>query len=256
MTTNITVVTKTPDPLWLRIAKPLLLVGAVYGLYAFLAERSIFEPALIVLFSAIAYWVQTGGRGLPIPLPKKLEESAGILRQGIGENAWRWLAADSRVWTLLQSIVFGIVAAVVQGFIVDALTRIMPADYANFIGTTLAVTLCSFALGLLIRKMAAQFGVRPWVEDLKAALKRAFNLPTFGKVGPVGWLAIWSLVRAITVQLLKMWAIAGAAELFTGPGALIFIGAVTLALIVVPDSVKGFVGRLKSNEKKTEVSDE
>lgn len=250
MTTNITVVTKTPEPVWVRLVRAGLVAAVVYGLYVFLRDRLIFEPAIVVGLSALAFWGQTWGRGLPMRLPDRFQEPAAVLRRGIGESAWQWVNATSRVWTILQALAFGLVAAFAQWVTVSLLSLIMDAEKASFIGTTLAVAACSFGLGLLIRKMAVHFGLRPWLDEFKESLKRSAGIDLFGSIGPTGSLAVGSLFRALAVQLMKMAALASSAWFFEGWGAIIFIGAALLFFIVLPDQVKGFVGRLKSDENK------
>ncbi len=49
-----------------------------------------------------------GGQGLPMPsLPARFFESATILRRGVGESVWLWVAAGSRLWTFIQAVAFG-----------------------------------------------------------------------------------------------------------------------------------------------------
>ncbi len=120
----------------------------------------------------------------------------------------------------------------------------------SVIGGVLAVAICSFGLGLLIRRLASRFGVRPWWEEFKASLKRAVSAPKLDAVGPVGWLAIWSVVRASLVQAGKWGAENAAAWIFTGWGALFVIGGIAALVILVPESAIKWLSYLKTQNRK------
>lgn len=248
-----TIVIKQPEPLWARIAKAVGVVAVATGILWSLREQAVFVPALVMLGSAVAFWAQTGGRGLPMPpVPSRFRESVEILREGVGEAAWSWVAAGSRVWVLIQALAFGAFAALTRWLIVQALSQRMAADWADIIGSVLAVAICSFGLGLLIRKLAHHFGVRPWVEDFKASLKRAFGAPSLSFIGPVGWLAFWSLLRAVLVQLGKWGGTELVERLFTGVGPVIVLAGVAILVVLVPEWVTNWFKRLHAaNTKET-----
>lgn len=210
-----------------------LIIGAgIWGLVAFLQERAVFELAVFVILAALSFAVQTAGQGLPMRLPHRFDGSIAELRKSVGERVWVWVQAGSGLWVGIQALAFGLVTLVVQNVFVSMLGI---SEVAAFIGTVLAVAACSFGLGLLVRHLTVVTGIPGRFDAFKARLKADAGIDV--SVHPIGGLALGSLLRALSVQLLKLLVVGWSAWFFSWWFALV-LGAGILIAVFWPEVMK------------------
>lgn len=212
-----------------------LIIGAgIWGLVAFLQERAIFAMVVFVVLAALSFAVQTAGRGLPMRLPHRFDGSIAELRKSLGERVWVWVEAGSSLWVGVQALAFGLVALLAQNILVTVLGG---SEVAAFIGTVLAVAACSFGLGLLVRHLTEVTGIPGRFDAFKARLKADAGIDV--SVHPTGALAMGSVLRALSVQLLKLLVVAWSAFFFSWYFALV-LGALILIAVFWPEVSKFF----------------
>lgn len=243
-----TINTPSTEAMKARLVLALIGGGILWAIVMFLQERSALEPFVMVVLSAISFCVQTGGRGFPMRTPAVLTELVTEIRALMGERLAEYVASGSRIWTLLQATIFGLVAWGLQ-----ALARVaLPASTPEWVAPVLALSVLGFGFALVARRFAAKNPAADRFRGVGEAVRKL--LPVSVSMPPTVMLAMTAAVRALAVELLKRGVLAISSLFFSWYIVLALVLAAVI-VIVAPERVKkAFSDAFRSKNNKEDDS--
>lgn len=241
--------TNTPstEAMKARLVLALISGGILWAIVMFLQERSALEPFVLVVLSALSFYVQTAGRGFPMKTPARLTELVDSIRDAMGERLAEYVESGSRVWTLVQATAFGFAA---WGLQVLAST-VLPASAPDALAPVLALSVLGFGFALLARRFAAKNPAADRFRGVGEAARKL--LPVSVSLPPTVALAVTAVVRAVAVELLKRGVLAISSLFFSWYIALAMVLAAVF-LIAAPEQSKTLLGFFSPKKNKEDIA--